>query len=317
MRGVLLNTAVLFFVAFAGVYSADVAVFPPAVTNLSIAQGDAICEVLAQQYAKLSSKSVLGPGRSRWALVSDSGNVVRAASTLGVNQYVVVSATALQNRIVLETAVFDSSGGERYRVRASAESLDDMEETCKRVAESLIDRKPPSSWDDEDADEPANLAQVNLSGPRLGLTCVLGTGAFAQALKDHNINRVYSEFGWHFEFKIAPQKTRNAPSFVVELIPLIGGVEYGTVIPSFTMPMGIRLPGGYEFGIGPNLTLAGTHFSSSVVLAAGKTFRFHGVCLPLNAAFAEGSGGYAVSTVFGYAIVKSKKKIRNENAENY
>lgn len=40
----------------------------------------------------------------------------------------------------------------------------------------------------------------------------------------------------------------DGPQFVIQAVPFIGGVEYGTVIPSLTVAMGIRLPEGIEFG---------------------------------------------------------------------
>jgi hypothetical protein len=161
----------------------------------------------------------------------------------------------------------------------------------------------------DEQDTVVSLSKMNISGPRFGLTYVnsFGGGDFAAQLKQRNIRNAYSEFGWHFEFKVAPEG--NTPSFVFEIVPLIGALEYGVAIPSVTVPMGIRLPNGFEFGIGPNVILGYPSFSSSIVLAAGKTFSFHGVGIPVNVALASGKGGYAISCLAGYAIVKSKKKL--------
>jgi|GEM_PF-679836 hypothetical protein len=160
-----------------------------------------------------------------------------------------------------------------------------------------------------DDDTVVSLSKMNISGPRFGLTGVspYGGGTFAQQLKQHGIHDVYSEFGWHFELKIAPEG--NTPSFVLEFIPLIGAVEYATPIPSVTMPMGIRLPNGFEFGIGPNVVLGFPSLTSSIVLAVGKTFNYRGIGIPVNVALASGKGGYALSCLAGYALVKRKRKV--------
>jgi hypothetical protein len=73
--------------------------------------------------------------------------------------------------------------------------------------------------------------------------------------------------------------------------------------------MGIRLPNGLEFGLGPNIVLGNPSITGSVVLAIGKTFNYRGIGIPLNVALAAGKGGYAVSCLAGYAIVKRKKKV--------
>jgi len=39
----------------------------------------------------------------------------------------------------------------------------------------------------------------------------------------------------HFEWLVEPQ--RGGPAFVIEGVPFIGGVEYGTVVPSLTLAM--------------------------------------------------------------------------------
>ena len=168
-----------------------------------------------------------------------------------------------------------------------------------------------------DEDTVVSLSKMNISGPRFGLTYVspYGGGSFSQQLKQHGIRNVYSEFGWHFELKIAPEG--NTPSFVIEFVPLIGAVEYAAPIPSVTIPMGIRLPNGFEFGIGPNVVLGNPSLTSSVVLAVGKTFNYRGIGIPLNVALASGKGGYAVSFLAGYALVKRKRKVEPTTSSTF
>ncbi|HKK70812.1 MAG TPA: hypothetical protein VKA86_06315 [Candidatus Krumholzibacteria bacterium] len=63
---------------------------------------------------------------------------------------------------------------------------------------------------------------------------------------------------------------------------------------------------GWEFGIGPNvIAIAGDgdpELQTSLVTAAGYTFRYSGVNLPVNVALAHNPEGTRLSLVFGYAI---------------
>ena len=103
----------------------------------------------------------------------------------------------------------------------------------------------------QEYDNDVTFAERNLSGPRLGVTYLPGSSSLAQKLRDKGIGTTISQFGWHFEYQVIPEG--GGPSFVIQGIPLVGGVEYGTLIPSMTVAMGIRIPEGVEFGLGPNL----------------------------------------------------------------
>jgi hypothetical protein len=153
-------------------------------------------------------------------------------------------------------------------------------------------------------DVPVKFQRRDLSGPRLGVTTLVGDGELWKDLEDQGVGRVISQFGWHFERQIVPRG--GGPQFVIEGIPLIGGVEYGKVIPSATFAMGVRFPGGNEFGIGPNVTVTSTSgdVTSSLVIAIGRSFDYGGVCLPLNLVLATNPKGQRVSMMVGYAIQK-------------
>lgn len=56
----------------------------------------------------------------------------------------------------------------------------------------------------------------------------------------------------------------NEPTGVVELIPLIGGVEQGLFLPSLTFAVGLRTKNGFEFGAGPNISLAGVGLALAI-----------------------------------------------------
>jgi hypothetical protein len=150
------------------------------------------------------------------------------------------------------------------------------------------------------------FAQRNLGGPRLGATYVMGQNTLTKQLKQNNIGSFISQFGWHFEYQIIPRG--YGPSFVIQFVPLVGGVEYGQLIPSATLAMGIRFPNGIEFGMGPNAIVTQTGVKSALVIAVGKSINYGGVSIPLNLAFATNPDGNRISFIFGYSIYQPPSK---------
>lgn len=139
------------------------------------------------------------------------------------------------------------------------------------------------------------LQRRSMEGPRLGLTVVSGSRAEAR-LKEYGLNPVMSQFGWHFEQDVSPGS--SGPEFVVEEVLLVGATEQSKLVPSATLIMGIRLPGGFEFGVGPNLSPLG----SGLALAIGQTITYGGVSLPLNLAVVRSPGALRATLLMGYAI---------------
>jgi hypothetical protein len=150
-------------------------------------------------------------------------------------------------------------------------------------------------------DQKVRFSRRNLGGPRLGVTYVVDNTALARHLDSKGIGHQLSQFGWHFEYQVIPEG--GGPQFVVQLTPLIAGVEYGKIIPGATMAMGIRFPSGFEFGLGPNVTAGtGETAPTALVVGAGKTFNYGGVSIPLNLVCATNPDGTRVSFIIGYAI---------------
>lgn len=174
-------------------------------------------------------------------------------------------------------------------------------------------------------EEYVDMRSRQLNGPRLGVTgVILGSEKFKKTLQDRGVGNgkdfvLISQFGWHFEWLIVPES--GGPSFTIELIPFIGGVEYGTVIPSTSLVMGIRLPKGFEFGMGPSVVVTAARNDpvfTSLVFGLGKSINYRGVSIPLNLAYAHNPKGNRVSFVFGYALPSKKKThmAKNETATN-
>jgi hypothetical protein len=130
--------------------------------------------------------------------------------------------------------------------------------------------------------------QYDLSGPRIGVMYT-PTGDPT------------SQFGWHFEHSVAPNP--RGPWFIVETVLLVGGLERDVFMPSATMIFGVRLPGGFEAGVGPSLGVGPSGGSSALVLAAGQTLSFGGIHVPLNLAVSlDNDGDERVTLLTGWAI---------------
>ncbi len=169
--------------------------------------------------------------------------------------------------------------------------------------------------DDSDNEEVLTLSQRKLNGPRLGVSYVVQhprldrDGTFAKRLEEANMDMLISQFGWHFEWMVAPET--GGPAFVTELLPFVGGVEYGKVIPSISLVFGIRMPVGFEFGMGPNILTTfdpENPLNTSLLLAVGQSVKFGDVRIPLNLALLTNKGGNRVSFVFGYAMPELRRK---------
>ena len=166
------------------------------------------------------------------------------------------------------------------------------------------------SYDNEDY---VNIKTRKLNGPRLGLTYapkfLKGNKELVATLEENGVGTLISQFGWHFEWLVTPED--GGPSFVTQLVPFIGGVEYATVIPSVSLILGIRFPIGFEFGMGPNVIarIKGDEpVSTSLVVAIGQNINFGGVSIPLNLAVSTTKSGTRFSFVFGYAMGGRPKK---------
>lgn len=119
----------------------------------------------------------------------------------------------------------------------------------------------------------------NLSGPRLGIT-IITNGTITETLNDEfNISsNVISQFGYQFEKQIAGD---DKIAGLIEGIVFIGGLEKGLFLPSLSGLFGARTASGYEFAIGPNLSLSG----AALVVGFGKTITMGNLNIPINFAY--------------------------------
>lgn len=149
--------------------------------------------------------------------------------------------------------------------------------------------------------ESVKMKSQKLDGPRLGMTYLVDQDL--PEINGKEIGPTISQFGWHFEWLVRPEG--GGPAFITQVVPFVGGVEHSILIPSVSAIFGIRLPVGFEFGMGPHLTTTFKEkepVSPSLIVAIGQSINFSGVSIPLNLAVKTNKAGEAVSFVFGYAL---------------
>ena len=162
---------------------------------------------------------------------------------------------------------------------------------------------------------PLDVGPRRQNGPRFGVT-YLAPGVVerindAIGPNDDGEDRfntpLTTQFGWQFE--IPTFQADNGLTGVVEAVPLIGGLERGLFLPTFTFIAGVRTPSGFEVGVGPNLSLTGlasvesssseSGIAASLAIVAGKSIDVGGANVPINAAIALGESGSRISLLIG------------------
>ena len=150
------------------------------------------------------------------------------------------------------------------------------------------------------AQQPQDLVrQINRSGPRFGFTWM--SGAIVDTLREKrniDINQVITQFGWQFEKQFA--SLENGPVALNEFILLIGGLDQGAFLPSVTWLVGIRTPGNFEIGVGPNATPAGV----AIAMSAGYTSRVGALAVPFNFAVVPSKYGWRASVLTGFNLYR-------------
>jgi hypothetical protein len=143
---------------------------------------------------------------------------------------------------------------------------------------------------------PAVARTANLSGPRFGLT-LLSDGIVQTLAERHiEVGSHISQFGWQLEKQFFTRD--RGVTMVTEWVGLLGGLEQNVALPSLSWMVGVRTRDGAEFGIGPNVTPAGT----ALVFATGMTFRTGALNVPVNVAVVPSRSGTRVSLLSGFSL---------------
>ena len=142
---------------------------------------------------------------------------------------------------------------------------------------------------------------LKLSGPRFGITYL--SGDLVDRLNeefgdDLDAAPIITQFGWQFETRLFVADT--GLSGVSEFVPLIGGLEQGLFLPSFSFLVGLRTASGFEAGLGPNVSLGGAAY----VVAAGLTQQYGGLNIPLNVSAVLSGDGVRLSLLVGFNLAR-------------
>lgn len=121
-----------------------------------------------------------------------------------------------------------------------------------------LEAKLTKKFDYDNAINNPGAAQLNLSGPRMGLTIFSGEIAEIyrnkKSLGGFDAIPAMFQFGYQFEVKYLNEGNFQA---LFEFVPTITGLDQGFFIPSINILNGLRHNrNGFEFAFGPNLTLS-------------------------------------------------------------
>jgi hypothetical protein len=137
---------------------------------------------------------------------------------------------------------------------------------------------------------------ADLSGPRFGFTLLSDGVVDSLATRDIIVRPAISQFGWQVEKQFFTRG--SGVTMVTEWVGLVGGLDQSVMLPSLSWIVGVRTRDGAEFGIGPNVTPAGT----AIVFATGMTFRTGALNVPVNVAVVPSKSGTRVSILTGFSL---------------
>jgi len=159
-------------------------------------------------------------------------------------------------------------------------------------------------------------------GPRIGGSYIMDTPENFTS----SVHSVYPSgsyfpavtlFGITVEQRILLGQTKS--HFAFQEVVLLGGLEQGIALPEGALLIGYRDYSGFEIGIGPILQLAGI----GVVAAAGFTFSFQGMYVPVDVSFIIPNAGrkasIALTTGFNFQISRRQFQLSqgsNESKKN-
>jgi hypothetical protein len=137
---------------------------------------------------------------------------------------------------------------------------------------------------------------ADLSGPRFGITILAPRLVDTLNSRGIDVGRVISQFGWQFERIFYQSET--GLSALAEWIVLVGGLDQGAFLPSFSWMFGVRTRRGVEFGVGPNVSAGGF----GLALASGVTTRVGPLNVPITVAVVPSAYGTRVSVLTGFTM---------------
>ena len=184
--------------------------------------------------------------------------LVETGKLLGVDKMISGSAERIDEKIVITLRLIDVKSGSIEKTDATEylnlpEVQKMVEISVKKIAGVTPDQAMVDQLIDYDVPIQSPKNTLRLNGPRMGFSY---TGGNAGKLLQAPTNKggfdmfpVTFDFGWQQEFQYISAGNFQA---LIENVFLIGGLESGRFIPSYTPLMGFRFgKGAWEFGFGP------------------------------------------------------------------
>lgn len=181
-----------------------------------------------------------------------------------------------------------------------------------------LNSKLTRKFDYDNAINNPEVNQLNLSGPRMGITLFSGQAAEVYRAKKSvggfDAMPVMFQFGYQFEVKYLNEGDFQA---LFEFIPTVTGLDQGFFIPSFTVLNGLRHNrNGLEFAFGPTLTVSK---SADGYYDESGTWRLESEWSQINEGIAnpfeveqrlDSRGSYKIVSGFVFALGKTFKSGR-------
>ena len=104
-------------------------------------------------------------------------------------------------------------------------------------------------------------------------------------------SNIITQFGYQFEKQIMGDENVAG---LVEGIIFLGGLEHGLFLRSLSGMFGARFSSGYEFAVGPNLSLGG----AGLVIGFGKTIQAGNLNIPINFAWVPSTSRQNTNSYF-------------------
>lgn len=129
-------------VAFCSITCAEkIAVLLDNVTGLTEQDGEVVCAVIGKSYGSLSKMAVFDYAGARKVYLEKDKQIVQTAKLLQAYEYIVVSAIALEEKIMIDAVRYDNSGQEVFRSEViTAITKDDLPEISDRLARILYNK---------------------------------------------------------------------------------------------------------------------------------------------------------------------------------
>lgn len=143
---------------------------------------------------------------------------------------------------------------------------------------------------------PPVARSVDLAGPRFGFSLLSSGVVDTLAERNIHVQPYITQFGWQLERQFFTRD--SGVTMVTEWVGLLGGLDQSVALPSLSWLVGVRTRDGAEFGIGPNVTPAGT----ALVFATGMTFRAGAMNVPVNVAVVPSKAGTRVTVLTGFSL---------------